>query len=205
MDMNFDSLKEAWNSEQGPSKQFSQNDLKLKESHSCIDKIKKNIRVEFYFSLIFLIALAVSLPFLGLNDNQISTCAIASSLILAVAVFYFIRFFTFYKRSITLSYNTRDNLMWFYYEMKLNIEMYRSYYLLTFFMILFASTQLNFDKPPYLSTLAKVVSSKSIFFKIALFLLFAVVYMLGMEYWLNNFYGKYIKKIKSILNELKEE
>lgn len=200
--MNFDSLKEAWNSGQEPTKPFSENDLKLKASHSFIDLIKKHIRLEFYISLTIIISLGIIMYFLKMNANQLSVCTTALSLLIIISVFYYRRFYKFYKNSATLSFNTRDNLMWFYYEMKLNVEMYRSYCTLTFFMILFALAQLDFDKPSYFSNGVMFIRSQSLFVKIAIFLFWVILFIAGMEYWINQFYGKYIRKIKSILDEL---
>lgn len=209
--MNFESLKEDWNSEQEHNKPFSEADLKLKESHSLIDKVRKNMRLEFYLSIILFLIISIGILLSNMmiispiiSPIITSVCTITFILIFAVTVFYFKRFYSFYKTSINMSFNTHDNLLWFYYEMKLNMEIYRSYAIIVFFLGLLAMS-ISILNVFHLLGLTKLTEPRSLIILICSLLFFAITYIISIEYWISKSYGKYVKRIKAILDELKGE
>ena len=108
--------------------------------------------------------------------------------------YYYLKFYTFYKKLNTKSLNTYHNILDLRYELVLNSELYKSFYtafipiMLGLFSILFLDSK-NFDLT---------------FFTI-LSLSFCVgIYSTG-KYWLYENYGKYIQKISKIVAEITGE
>jgi hypothetical protein len=208
--MNFESLKEDWNSEQEYNEPFSEKDLTLlKESHSFIDKVRKNMRLEFYLSIILALILGLGI-LLGsmspiISPIKTSGCTITFILIFAVSLFYSRRFYIFYKTSSNMSFNTHDNLLWFYYEMKLNMEVYRSYAIMVLFLGILALAILNVAEPSPLLRSVKLTDPYALIILVCILLFCVVIFIASIEYWIRISYGRYVKRIKSILDELKGE
>ena len=99
--------------------------------------------------------------------------------------------------------------MWFAYELRLFIELYRA---LTFIMMFLGmALGLYFGMHFNTTTGQDIFHLKDAdFLKLFGVLFFMVAFLLGlvvlfMEFVINHYYGKYYKKIKNILNQLDEE
>ena len=200
--MNFDQLKDDWNSAKAPSSNISPEQLKIKEAHTPVDTIRKKMKGEFNYQLVgmFIIALC---PFTFNFPPKIIPVFVAFySIMCAFTVYYFYKFYTFYKNSYDLSLDTRKNLLWFYYEMKMNVEMYKALgYILTFIGIAFvaiAFLMVSGDNMP-------VMRKFSI--PVIIVVCFSTILIMGVvtELWAKYYYGKYIAQLKTIIDALDDE
>lgn len=200
--MNFDQLKDDWNSAKAPSANISPELLKMKEAHTPIETIRKKMKGEFNYQLVgmFIIALC---PFTFNFPAKIIPIFVAFYAIMAgFTAYYFYKFYAFYKNAYDLSLDTRKNLLWFYYEMKMNVELYKALsYILVFISIAFvgiAFLMVSGDNMPGLRHFTTPV--------IIVFCFLTVLIMgLATEFWARYYYGKHVTQLKAIIDALDEE
>ena len=207
--MNFDKLQEQWNQENNEVS-LPQNLDKIKEAHNPIDKVRRNMKFDLISQAVLTVLIGF-VPYIKRNEwdfQSISIFALFYVLMVGFMLYYTLKFHRFYKQSYNLSYDSRKNLMWFAYELRLFIELYRS---LTFIMM-FLGMALGLYFGMHFNTTGQDIFylKDADFLKLFGVLFFMVAFLLGlvvlfMEFVINHYYGKYYKKIKNILNQLDEE
>ena len=207
--MNFDELQEQWNQENNEVS-LPQNLDKIKEAHNPIDKVRRNMKFDLISQAVLTVLIGF-VPYAKRNEwdfQSISIFALFYVLMVGFMLYYTLKFYRFYKQSYNLSYDSRKNLMWFSYELRLFIELYRA---LTFIMM-FLGMALGLYFGMHFNTTGQDIFhlKDADFLKLFGVLFFMVAFLLGlvvlfMEFVINHYYGKYYKKIKNILNQLDEE
>ena len=207
--MNFDKLQEQWNQESNEVS-LPQNLDKIKEAHNPIDKVRRNMKFDLISQAVLTVLIGF-VPYIKRNEwdfQSISIFALFYVLMVGFMLYYTLKFYRFYKQSYNLSYDSRKNLMWFAYELRLFIELYRA---LTFIMM-FLGMALGLYFGMHFNTTGQDIFhlKDADFLKLFGVLFFMVAFLLGlvvlfMEFVINHYYGKYYKKIKNILNQLDEE
>ena len=207
--MNFDKLQEQWNQENNEVS-LPQNLDKIKEAHNPIDKVRRNMKFDLISQAVLTVFIGF-VPYIKRNEwdfQSISIFALFYVLMVGFMLYYTLKFYRFYKQSYNLSYDSRKNLMWFAYELRLFIELYRA---LTIIMM-FLGMALGLYFGMHFNTTGQVIFhlKDADFLKLFGVLFFMVAFLLGlvvlfMEFVINHYYGKYYKKIKNILNQLDEE
>ena len=207
--MNFDKLQEQWNQENNEVS-LPQNLDKIKEAHNPIDKVRRNMKFDLISQAVLTVLIGF-VPYAKRNEwdfQSISIFALFYVLMVGFMLYYTLKFYRFYKQSYNLSYDSRKNLMWFAYELRLFIELYRA---LTFIMM-FLGMALGLYFGMHFNTSGQDIFhlKDADFLKLFGVLFFMVAFLLGlvvlfMEFVINHYYGKYYKKIKNILNQLDEE
>ncbi len=207
--MNFDKLQEQWNQENNEVS-LPQNLDKIKEAHNPIDKVRRNMKFDLISQAVLTVLIGF-VPYAKRNEwdfQSISIFALFYVLMVGFMLYYTLKFYRFYKQSYNLSYDSRKNLMWFAYELRLFIELYRA---LTFIMM-FLGMALGLYFGMHFNTTGQDIFhlKDADFLKLFGVLFFMVAFLLGlvvlfMELVINHYYGKYYKKIKNILNQLDEE
>ncbi len=191
--MDLENLKQVWNEEKIESVPEISLE-KQKEIHTPLEIIRMNMRTEFWISIVSFPLWAAMLLLKGKDTIQIYLLIMLIFIALIIMGYYYLKFYTFYKKLNTKSLNTYHNILDLRYELVLNSELYKSFYtafipiMLGLFSILFLDSK-NFDLT---------------FFTI-LSLSFCVgIYSTG-KYWLYENYGKYIQKISKIVAEITGE
>ena len=207
--MNFDKLQEQWNQENNEVS-LPQNLDKIKEAHNPIDKVRRNMKFDLISQAVLTVLIGF-VPYAKRNEwdfQSISIFALFYVLMVGFMLYYTLKFYRFYKQSYNLSYDSRKNLMWFAYELRLFIELYRA---LTFIMM-FLGMALGLYFGMHFNTSGQDIFhlKDADFLKLFGVLFFMVAFLLAlvvlfMEFVINHYYGKYYKKIKNILNQLDEE
>ena len=207
--MNFDKLQEQWNQENNEVS-LPQNLDKIKEAHNPIDKVRRNMKFDLISQAVLTVLIGF-VPYPKRNEwdfQSISIFSLFYVLMVGFMLYYTLKFYRFYKQSYNLSYDSRKNLMWFAYELRLFIELYRA---LTFIMM-FLGMALGLYFGMHFNTTGQDIFhlKDADFLKLFGVLFFMVAFLLGlvvlfMEFVINHYYGKYYKKIKNILNQLDEE
>ena len=207
--MNFDKLQEQWNQENNEVS-LPQNLDKIKEAHNPIDKVRRNMKFDLISQAVLTVFIGF-VPYIKRNEwdfQSISIFALFYVLMVGFMLYYTLKFYRFYKQSYNLSYDSRKNLMWFAYELRLFIELYRA---LTFIMMCLGMALGLYFGMHFNTTGQDIFHLKDAdFLKLFGVLFFMVAFLLGlvvlfMEFVINHYYGKYYKKIKNILNQLDEE
>ena len=192
--MDLENLKQVWDKEKIES--IPEISLeKQKEIHTPLEIIRKNMRTEFWISIVFIIFLAFLFPFTSKKSDQTYLPVILKFIALIVMGYYYLKFYTFYKKLNTKNLNTYHNILDLRYELVLNSELYKSFYIAFFIPFI-----LDFYYALYLDSKDFDLT----FFTIISLPFWMIIYFLG-KYGLYENYGKYIQKISKIVAEIKGE
>ena len=201
--MDFNDIQSAWNNENTKNVVVPTQLEKVQQANTPLDKIKKNLKNEFSYQIGSIVLIGFA-PYLnGFPEQAITPFYLLFSLFVAVSAYYLIKLFVFYKRLNKTALNTKDNLYETYFDIRLNMELYKTFgFALTPFMILFLVGVLYFKLPNAATLFTDSTNSIVLFVSV----LFSMLFMgVALEWWVHFFYGKYAKEIRTVLDELKEE
>jgi hypothetical protein len=201
--MDFNDIQSAWNNENTKNVVVPTQLEKVQQANTPLDKIKKNLKNEFIYQIVSIVLIGFA-PYLnGFPEQAITPFYLLFSLFVAVSAYYLIKLFIFYKRLNKTALNTKDNLYETYFDIRLNMELYKTFgFALTPFMILFLVGVLYFTLPNGAILFTDSTNSIALFVSVVFSMLFMGV---ALEWWVHFFYGKYAKEIRTVLDELKEE
>ncbi|SEQ89083.1 hypothetical protein [Pedobacter rhizosphaerae] len=201
--MNFDDLKNQWDNEKAPEKSIPGHILSIKEATTPIDNIRSKMKQEFFVQIVSLLLVAFSPRVFGFSPEMKQVFLIFYAVTCGFISYYFFKFYVFYKHSYDLSLDTRKNLLWFYYEMKLNIELYKALtYIIGFIFLSFISIYLFMNQG---TVLHQLVSEISTFYIVLNCFIMILVIGVITELWAKFYYGANLEKIKVILDQLEDE
>ena len=104
-----------------------------------------------------------------------------------------------------MTFDSRKNLLWFFYELKLNIELYKALTYIMFFLgfsfgVLAGTVTKNQNTiSNFLDKKAAGITGIALLAGLILFSLFMAEFI---PRW---YYGKHLKQVKSVLDQLDEE
>lgn len=191
--MNFDQLQEEWKNEEVSAPEISLEHQK--KTTNLLDKIRKNMRMEFWLNLIsigFIIPLSQVF-----SENQFVRWTLVTVICLII-LYYTYKFHFFYKKFSTVNLDTFQSLLELKFELKMIKELYASYSVsfVPFYMGLLFLFLVKHDFFNYDDLIMHYTPFITFFFIIA--------FTLGIGvWWFEYYYGKYIKEIEKILKELK--
>ena len=201
--MDFNDIQSAWNNENTKNVVVPTQLEKVQKANTPLDKIKKNLKNELIYQIVAIVVIGLA-PFLyGFPEQAITPFYLLFSLFVAVCAYYLTKLFVFYKRLNKTALNTKDNLYETYFDIRLNMELYKTFtFALTPFVILFLVGVLYFTLPNGATFFTDSTNSITLFLSV----LFSMLFMgIASEWWVHFFYGKYAKEIRTVLDELKEE
>ena len=201
--MDFNDIQSAWNSENTKNVVVPTQLEKVQKANTPLDKIKKNLKNELIYQIVAIVVIGLA-PFLyGFPEQAITPFYLLFSLFVAVCAYYLTKLFVFYKRLNKTALNTKDNLYETYFDIRLNMELYKTFtFALTPFVILFLVGVLYFTLPNGATFFTDSTNSIALFVSV----LFSMLFMgVALEWWVHYYYGKYAKEIRTVLDELKEE
>ncbi|WP_297984257.1 hypothetical protein [uncultured Chryseobacterium sp.] len=192
--MELDNIKDLWKKEE-VSETPEISTEQQSEIHNPLQKIRKNLWMEICLNIVVLITLIPLSKVFSENPLLRWTLMIIYFFIIG---YFTLKFYKFYKKVNLLGTNTLYHLQGLKFELILLKELYKAYYVsnIPFFMgVLFLFLQKNdFSKYP---DLIMSYAPYIIFFCI-------VAFTLGFGvWWFENYYGKHIKQIQKIIDELK--
>ncbi len=206
--MNFNDIQSTWNNEKSNTNIVLPTHLeKLQSTKTPVDAIRKNLKTEFYVQLFSVILLGF-LPELYKFDTLLLLSFYSFyTIFVSISIYYFVKLYLFYKRLSSASASTKDNLYETYFDIKLNMELYKSFtyslipFLLVFPIMLIVSTF------PFVTE--KIITDGQInysFLSVIICAFIISVLFIGLitEFWVNQHYGKYAKQIRGVIDELKE-
>lgn len=202
--MNLDELQEAWKQEGKDSDPLHTELDKLKQVNQPLDRIRFNMKKELIVQS-FAIVLMGFWPIQFRFNQQFSMAYYCIYfLLLMVSLYYFYRFYCFFKMMHNYSGNSKDSLYELYYEIRINMEAYKSFsFLLVPFamiaalLIVFNSRMLKYPEKPLLT------DADWIFIPIVMVCMTAFI-IWATNWWVEHFYGKHAKQIRKLIEELKE-
>jgi hypothetical protein len=195
--MNIDEFKNTWNediTEETPEISIEQrNKINLP-----LEKMRKNMRREFWWIIgIFIFAFMVCAVCRPFKFQLYITVLIASMLI--VTAFFFLKFFKLYNDISNPVLQTYDSLKDLIVQFDLNKQYYLSYYI-SFAPFVVSEVIIVMEFIPWPKPLSETKLILILIVSVigGLFLLF-----LSGKFWFYHFYGRHIKYIEGLFDELK--
>lgn len=205
--MNFDDFKTAWSDEQAADIKVPATIEKLKTAHMPLEQLRKKMHVEFYIQLISVIFIAfipqifnfgrsLYLPFYGMYAVFFSLC-----------VYYLAKLVIFYKTLDVNALSTRDSLYETYYNLRLNIEVYKSFtYSLTPLALIFGGLIiLNVGDGKLMKMIIDHgLKDTQVIWATVTFIVVMISVTVITELYVSKQYGRYASQLKILIDELKE-
>ena len=196
--MEFDHLKSLWNKEDvSETPEISKE--KQRQIHHPLERIRRNMRYEFWSTIIMLPIILVVIWFFPLPFRFTLYIEILVISMAIVTAFFFTKFFKLYKEISNPALGTLDALKDLLHQFELNKQYYVSFYLsFVPFFVCEMIIVLEFipQTHDYSNTVLAMVFIGSVAFGLTM------VYFIGMA-WFKHFYGKYIRKIEILVAEMK--
>lgn len=197
--MNIDDLKNTWNEDTAENTPKI-NTEQRKKLNLPLEKIRANMRMEFWSTNLLLLFVLIAIWFL---DNipfryklYIEILVVAMSI---VTYFFFSKFFKLYQEISKPALETLDALKDLQHQFNLNKQYYLSFYI-SFIPFLVGEMIIIMEALPYYQqfpdTTFAIIFTGSIV--LGLFFMFAIG-----KFWFNYLYGKHIKNIEKLIEELK--
>ena len=191
--MDLENLKQVWDKEKIESVPEISLE-KQKEIHTPLEMIRKNMRTEFWISIVSFLIFGIQIFFIVKGTEQTFFLIMLAFITLGILGYYYLKFYSFYKKLNTQNLNTYHSILDLRYELVLNSELYKSFYIaaipfiLDFYYVLYIGNE-DIDLT---------------FFSIISLSFCVLIYFVG-KYWLYENYGKYIQKISKIVAEITGE
>lgn len=204
--MNFNDLQESWKEEGTSQPSLGLPSQAGAKTNQPIEAIRKNMKREFFVQLIFIVILFFFPYLFQITDSILIIFYSVFGLLLVISAYYFFRFYKLFKSMHNYDANTRENLYELYLEIRLHIEMYKSFsfLLLPFVFIVLGVLEYN-------NHLKGLPAGEVIFYmekswhRIPIFVIgFTMLIVVLTEWWTSQFYGKHAKRIKELLDKFKE-
>ena len=123
--MELDKLKDLWNKEDiqdVPEVSLQEQ----KEIHSPLDKIRKNMRIEFWYTILSYPLLFAWVVWYAQKIEQGNILIILLIISAGICAYYFLKFRQLYQKINTQDFSTFHKLLNLRYELVLNTELYRA-------------------------------------------------------------------------------
>ncbi|MCZ4223381.1 hypothetical protein [Pedobacter rhodius] len=198
--MNFEDLKKEWNAESTEETNISEEMLKIKQARTPIDIIRRKMKHEFNYQIATLILMAAIPYFFGFSANMKMIYLVFYAVTCGFTAYYFFKFYRFYKNAYDMTMDSRKSILWFFYEMKLNIELYKALtYIIAFIGLAFIAVYLFVEKA---SVFARILSKLSPVYLILNCFISILIIGAITELWAWYYYGKYLNRVKKVVDEL---
>jgi amino acid transporter len=202
--MNLDELQKAWGKEGSDSEPLKLVLEKLKKAHQPLDRIRSNMRKELIYQSIAILIMGFWPIYFKFNQQFSIAYYSIYALLIIVSVYYFLRFYRFFKESHQYTGNSKDNLYELYYEIRLNMEAYKSFSFLLVPFAMIAALLIVFSRR-LVKYPDKQLMDASDWIVIPVVLVLMTVFIIwATNWWVEKYYGKHAKQIRNLLDELKE-
>ncbi|MCG2792656.1 MAG: hypothetical protein L6262_03795 [Weeksellaceae bacterium] len=197
--MDLDHLKSIWNKED-VSKTPEISPERQKEIHLPLEKIRKNMSHEFWSTAVLLPIILILIWFFPIPFRFKFYLEVLVTSMALVTAFFFIKFFRLYKEISNPALGTLDTLKDLLHQFELNKQYYVSFYL-SFVPFLVCEIIIVIEAIPHTHHYTEGYLVYTLLAPV-LVGLFAL-YFVG-NWWFQHYYGKYIKKIEILIQEIKQ-
>lgn len=204
--MDFNDIQNAWNNDKSDHIVLPDNLEKIQSANTPLDRIRKNLKSELIAQIVSILLIGFTPYIFHFEQKYIVPFFLLFSMFTAVCIYYLAKFYFFYKRLNNIALKTKDNLYETYFDIRLNMELYKTFgFALTPFMIVFLMV-LIYDQNSKAANFVLFDFNSIEIIGIFSSILFSILFMgLFLEWWVQFFYGKYAKEIRKVIDELKEE
>ncbi|WP_226064623.1 hypothetical protein [Kaistella polysaccharea] len=196
--MEIDQLKNIWDKDEvSETPEIAME--KQKEIHLPLERIRKNMRFEFWSTAVLFLLIIIFFLFKDMYIFKFKVYVITLvSAQMLVTSFYFFKFFNLYKNLTAVDFNTADSLRDLRHQFELNEQYYLSFYI-SFVPFVICEMLLIFEFTPNLKSIEGIEFILT-FLGLSIFTL-GLLYFVG-KWWFKRYYGKYISQIKAISDNL---
>lgn len=207
--MNIDDLKDAWKNEQTGSVHLPIDDAMQGKTVSAVNSIRKNMKTEFIGTLFSYLILIWFLFFRQTDPFLFNITSLLLFTIVLLNTYYFFKFYVFYRSISGYTSSLKNSITKVAYELELNIEIYKAYNFCITPIALMVAIGILCGKETSKYILQGLTSSHNITANLlimlgVLLISFAVAYIF-INLHIKLKYGKYLKELKSIINDLEED
>lgn len=197
--MNIDELKNTWNQDDSFEETPEISMEQKAKINLPLEKIRSNMRMEFWSTIaIFIFAFGVIALSPGPFKFKFYITILIASMVF-VTFFFFSQFFKLYKNMSSPMMKTYDSLKDLLHQFQLNKQYYLSFYLCFVpFLVCEIIIVLEFIPRPVSLSNLKIAS----ILIGSLLIVMPLLFVIG-KWWFNKFYGKFIRQIEILVNELK--
>lgn len=201
--MDINDLQSAWNNDKTSIDLPTQLD-QIQSANTPLDKIKKNLKSEFLYQILSIIFIGITPLIHGFPTMGIKIFYLLFSIFVAICAYYLLKLYRFYKSLANITLNTKDSLYETYYEIRLNMELYKTFgFALVPFLILFLLGLFYWYAPEFFN---KGLDSTPFLVTTFIIVIFSILYIgFALEWWVKHFYGKYADEMRKVIDQLKEE
>lgn len=204
--MNFNELQQQWNNESTDQIHIPNTIDTLKAAQTPIDKVRKKMKADFFFQAFLIFAMGFAPLIFDFSDKLITLFIPFYAITISFMAYYFYKFFVFYKKSYDMTFDSRKNLLWFFYELKLNIELYKALTYIMFFLGLsFGILAGTVTKNENAITAFLDKQQAGLGLLVALLAVLIIFSLFMAEFIPRWYYGKHLKQVKTVLDQLDEE
>lgn len=197
--MELDNLKSLWDKED-VSKTPEISPEKQREMHHPLERIRKNMRKEFWSTAIFLPIVLIVIWFFPIPFRFKLYIEVLVASMTFVTGFFFSKFFKLYKEISNPTLGTLDSLKDLIHQFDLNKQYYVSFYL-SFVPFLVCEMIILIESIPYTRNYTDGYLVYTLLAPVILGLF--ALYFIG-KWWFKNLYGKYMEKIEILVEEMKK-
>ncbi len=202
--MDFNDLQSTWKNENTENVKLPTHLEKIHSANMPLEIIKKNLKNEFVYQIISIVFLGFIPLFMNFPSKGIAIFYLMFALFVGVCIYYLAKLYQCYKRLGKTTLNTKDSLYETYFEIRLNMELYKTFgFALIPFVILFLFGIVYYEIPEFFNN---GLNSTSFLVTTFLIVTFSILYMgFALEWWVRHFYGKHAAAMRKVIDELKEE
>jgi hypothetical protein len=203
--MNFEELRNKYQQENEGEVTIPSSVSQLKKAIHPLERLQKDMKKEFFMQSAALLLFAFSPFLLDIKRQFFGIYYTVYAMIFVVSVYYLYGFYKFYQLIGLYDGSTLNSLWKIYYELRLNVERYRSFgfLLLPFFWV---TLGLHFYSKPAFQEKSLMEVGNSFHYTIVFATMAGTILIVaGIVLWSKYIYGPYIKKLDQLLDELKTE
>lgn len=203
--MDFNDIQSAWKNENTEKVSLPSNIEKMQTANMPIDKVRKNLRFELIMQTIAMIGFGFFPLYSKFPVNMVAPFYLIYAIMVAISIYYLGKLFVFHNRLNKTILNTKDSLYETYFDIRLNMELYKTFtFALLPFFILYAVGYIFHKVPKFTQLINGEIEQSNL--AIVLVIIIVAILSIGFftELWVQSLYGKYAKQIKKVLDELKE-
>ena len=203
--MNFDELKDAWAEDITPEVRLPEK-WRVAEARTTVGTIRRNMRNDFLAQAIAYLLLLL------IFRRRISVFPVNIVLLLLLLqwAFYFTRFYWLYRRIGRYDLSVRKSVRRIVYELELNIEVYKTYSfcsvpLATLSGVLIFGGKWLIELMRHLLESTVIVATGMLWWVLVIILVSQVVFYFFLNLHIRLQYGRYIRELKRLADDLDEE
>ncbi|MES2060647.1 MAG: hypothetical protein V4456_01920 [Bacteroidota bacterium] len=207
--MNIDDLKDAWKNEEPGFVHLPIGDAMQGKTVSAVNSIRKNMKTEFIATLFSYLIFIWFLFFRQTDPFLFNITSLLFFTMVILNTYYFFKFYVFYRSISGYTLSLKNSIAKIAYELELNIEIYKAYNFCITPIALMVAIGILCGKETSKYILQGLTGSHNITAHLLIMLGVLLISFAGTYVFINLHvkfkYGKYLKELKSISNDLGED